>query len=323
VSKKGCLGCSFPVLITIVVVVLAVIVISFLSGAIGKALVGDIGLPELFTVQSPHVQLPAEVIFHIGGFAVTNTILASWITVIVLLVLVYAITHRIKLIPTRLQSLLEFALELLLNLCTDVAGEKNGRRLFPVITTIFLFVLMNSWISLVPGFGSITRAVTEHGETHILPVLRGANTDINFTLALALISFVFVEYLGISNGGLRYFTKFINVRRFGQGAGQLLRGKVKSGFGDIFMGGIDMFVGVLEGIGEMVRIISFTFRLFGNMLGGEILILMTIFLMPWLLAVPFYGLELLVGLVQALIFGGLTLVFAVMAVMSHEQEETH
>ncbi|HEY91805.1 MAG TPA: F0F1 ATP synthase subunit A [Dehalococcoidia bacterium] len=322
-SKKGCLGCSFPVLITIVVVVLAVLVISFLSGAIGKALVGDIGLPELFTVQSPHVQLPAEVIFHIGGFAVTNTIIASWITVIVLLVLVYAITHRIKLIPTRLQSLLEFALEWLLNLCTDVAGEKNGRRFFPVITTIFLFILMNSWISLVPGFGSITRAVTEHGETHILPVLRGANTDINFTLALALISFVFVEYLGISNGGLRYFTKFINVRRFGHGVGQLLRGKVKSGFGDIFMGGIDMFVGVLEGIGEMVRIISFTFRLFGNMLGGEILILMMIFLMPWLLAIPFYGLELLVGMVQALIFGGLTLVFAVMAIMSHEQEETH
>ena len=319
-SRKGCLGCSFPVLIAIVVVVLAVLVISFLSGAIGDALVGKIGLPELFTVQTPHVQLPPEVIFHIGGFAITNTILSSWLTVIVLVALAYAITHRIKLIPTRLQNLLEFAIEWLLNFCTDVAGEKNGRRFFPVITTIFLFVLMNSWISLVPGFGSITRTVTEHGETHILPLLRGANTDINFTLALALVSFVFVEYLGISNSGFRYFTKFINVRRFGQGVGQLLRGKVKSGFGGIFMGGIDMFVGVLEGIGEMVRIISFTFRLFGNMLGGEILILMMLFLMPWLLAVPFYGLELLVGLVQALIFGGLTLVFAVMAVMSHEHE---
>lgn len=319
-SRKGCLGCSFPVLIAIVVVVLAVLVISFLSGAIGDALVGKIGLPELFTVQTPHVQLPPEVIFHIGGFAITNTILSSWLTVIVLVALAYAITHRIKLIPTRLQNLLEFAIEWLLNFCTDVAGEKNGRRFFPVITTIFLFVLMNSWISLVPGFGSITRTVTEHGETHILPLLRGANTDINFTLALALVSFVFVEYLGISNSGFRYFTKFINVRRFGQGVGQLLRGKVKSGFGGIFMGGIDMFVGVLEGIGEMVRIISFTFRLFGNMTAGEILLLIAAFLIPWVLALPFYGLELLVGFVQALIFAGLTLVFVTMAVSPHEGE---
>ncbi|MBC8477352.1 MAG: F0F1 ATP synthase subunit A, partial [Dehalococcoidia bacterium] len=133
---------------------------------------------------------------------------------------------------------------------------------------------------------------------------------------------VFVEYLGIREGGLRYFTKFINVRGFGQGVGQLMRGKVKSGFGGIFMGGIDMFVGVLEGIGEMMRVVSFTFRLFGNMLGGEILILMMLFLMPFLLAVPFYGLEMLVGAIQALIFGGLTLVFATMAVTQHEHEES-
>ncbi|HUV43434.1 MAG TPA: F0F1 ATP synthase subunit A [Dehalococcoidales bacterium] len=319
-SRKGCLGCSFPVLITIVVVVLAVGVVSLLSGALGKAIVGDVGLPELFTVEAPHVQLPAEGIFHIGGFAVTNTLLASWITIVILAFFAWAVTHRIKVIPSRLQNLLEFALEWLLNFCIDVAGEKNGRRFFPVITTIFLFVIMNSWLSLVPGFGSITFTAIEHGETHVLPLLRGANTDINFTLALALISFVFVEYLGIREGGLRYFTKFINVRQFGRGVGQLLRGKVKSGFGGIFMGVIDMFVGVLEGIGEMMRIVSFTFRLFGNMLGGEILILMMLFLMPFLLAVPFYGLEMLVGAIQALIFGGLTLVFATMAVTQHEHE---
>jgi F-type H+-transporting ATPase subunit a len=322
VSRKGCLGCSFPVLVTVVVVVLAIGVISLLSGALGKAIVGDVGLPELFTVEAPHVQLPAETIFHIGGFAVTNTLIASWITIIILAAIAWAVTHRIRLIPTRLQNLLEFALEWLLNFCIDVAGEKNGRRFFPIITTIFLFVIMNSWLSLVPGFGSITYTAVEHGKTHVLPLLRGANTDINFTLALALISFVFVEYLGIREGGLRYFTKFINVKRFGQGVGQLLRGKAKSGLGGIFMGCIDMFVGVLEGIGEMMRVVSFTFRLFGNMLGGEILILMMLFLMPFLLAVPFYGLEMLVGAIQALIFGGLTLVFATMAVTSHEHEAT-
>ena len=320
-SRKGCLGCSLPVLIVIIVVVLAVGIVSFLSGALGKAMFGEVGLLEVFTVDSPHVQLPAEIIFHIGPIAVTNTLIASWITIVVLVGLAWAVTHRIKLIPSRLQSLLEFAIEWLLNLCIDVAGEKNGRRFFPVITTIFLFVIMNSWLSLVPGFGSITYTVVEHGEEHVLPLLRGANTDINFTLALALVSFVFVEYMGIRQGGLRYFTKFFNFGQFGRGVGRLVRGKVKSGFGGIGMGIVDMFVGMLEGIGEIMRIVSFTFRLFGNMLGGEILLLMMLFLMPFLLAVPFYGLELLIGTIQALIFGGLTLVFATMAVTLHEHEE--
>jgi F-type H+-transporting ATPase subunit a len=321
VSRKGCLGCSLPLLIVIIVVVLAVGIVSFLSGAVGKAIVGDVGLPEVFTVDSPHVQLPAEEIFHIGGFAVTNTLIASWITIVVLVALAWAVTHRIKLIPSRLQSLLEFAIEWLLNLCVDVAGEKNGRRFFPVITTIFLFVIMNAWLSLIPGFGSITYTVVEHGQEHVLPLLRGANTDVNFTLALALVSFVFVEYMGIREGGLGYFKKFFNIGRFNHGVGQLVRGRVKSGFGGIGMGIIDMFVGMLEGVGEIMRVVSFTFRLFGNMLGGEILLLMMLFLMPFLLAVPFYGLELLIGAIQALIFGGLTLVFATMAVTSHEHEE--
>jgi F-type H+-transporting ATPase subunit a len=323
VSRKGCLGCSFPVLIVIIVIVLAVGIVSFLSGALGKAIVGNVPLPEIFTVDAPHVQLPAEDIFHIGGFAVTNTLIASWITIVVLVAFAWAVTHRIKLIPSRLQSLLEFAIEWLLNLCIDVAGEKNGRRFFPIISTIFLFVIMNAWLSLVPGFGSITYTVVEHGEDHVLPLLRGANTDINFTLALAIVSFFFVSYFGIKQSRMLFFKQFFNVTRFIRGVGQLVRGKVKSGLGSIGFGAIDMFVGFLEFISYFIRLVSFSFRLFGNMLGGEILLLVMLFLMPFLLAVPFYGLELLVGAIQALIFAGLTLVFATMAVTLHEQEESH
>ena len=165
-----------------------------------------------------------------------------------------------------MQSLLEFAIEWLLNFCIDVAGEKNGRRFFPVITTIFLFVIMNSWLSLIPGFGSITYTVAEYGEEHVLPLLRGANTDINFTLALSVVSFVFVLYFGIKQSGLSYFKQFANVTQFNRGVGQLVRGKVKSGFGGMFMGGVDIFVGVLEFISWIIRLVSFTFRLFGNML---------------------------------------------------------
>jgi len=324
VSRKGCLGCSLPVVITIVVVVLVVGVVSFLSGAVGKAIVGDVGLPEVFTVDPPHVQLPAEVVVRdaIGGFDITNTLIASWITMVILAGFAWAVTHRIKIIPTRLQSLLESALEWLLNLCNDVAGEKYGRRIFPVITTIFLFIIINSWMGLIPGFGSITHTVAEQGELHTVPLLRGANTDINFTLALALVSFGFILYLGVGSLGVRFFEQFMPVRKFAQGVWQLMRGRVKSGIGGIFMGGVDIFVGGLEFIGFIMRNVSFTFRLFGNMLGGEILLFMMLFLMPWLLAIPFYGLELLVGAIQALIFAGLTLVFATMAVTQHGDEES-
>ena len=316
--KKGCLGCSFPVVIGVLVVLLALTVISLLSGALGSSFLGDLGLPSWLTVSQPHVQLPAEAIFYLFGFPVTNTLLASWLSIIVLVVLAWAVTHRIKLIPSRLQSLLEFALEWMLNLCKDVAGEKYGRRFFPIITTIFLFVIMNAWLSLLPGFGSILITGAEGEPVHLL---RGANTDINLPLALALISFVFVEYHGIrALGVLHYFKKFFNVGQFFRGIGQLFRGKLRSGFAGIGMGVIDIYVGMLEAMSEFVRILSFTFRLFGNMTGGEILILVMIFLAPWIIAIPFYGLELLVGFVQALIFGGLTLVFATIAVTPHGAE---
>jgi F-type H+-transporting ATPase subunit a len=317
--KRGCLGCSFPILIGVIVVVLVLGVISLLSGELGNKLIGDVGLPDWLSVGTPHVQLPAEGIFHIGSFTITNTLLASWLTIIVLVIFAWAVTHRIKLIPPRLQSLIEFALEWMLNLCKDVAGEKNGQRFFPIVTTIFLFVLMNAWLSLLPGFGSILIGGAE-GET--VGLLRGANTDINLPLALALISFIFVEYLGISShGGLGYMKKFIKMGQLSRGIGKLFKGKFREGFVGLFYGAIYLFAGALEGLSEIMRIISFTFRLFGNMTGGEILILTMLFLAPWVLAIPFYGLELLLGLVQALIFGALTLVFATIAVTPHESEE--
>jgi len=318
VPKKGCLGCSFPVVIGVSIVLLALTVISLLSGALGSSFFGDLGLPSWLTVPKPTIQLPAETVFHLFGFPITNSIITAWLSIIVLVGIAYAVTHRIRLIPSRLQSLLEFAIEWMLNLCVDVAGEKNGRRFFPIVTTIFLFVIMNAWLSLLPGFGSILITNAEGETVHLL---RGANTDINMPLALALISFVFVEYHGIrSLGGWHYMKKFVNVGQFFRSLGQLFRGKLKAGLSGLFTGAIDIFVGMLEALSEIVRIVSFTFRLFGNMTGGEILILMMLFLAPWVLALPFYGLELLVGLVQAIVFGGLTLVFATVAVTPHGGE---
>ena len=290
-------------------------VISFLGGALGSSFFPNVNLPDWVSIPKPHIQLPAEGVFNIFGFTVTNTIIASWLSIIVIVGIAFAVTHRIKLIPTRLQSLLEFAMEWMLNFCVDVAGEKNGRRFFPIVTTIFLFVLFNAWMNLIPGYGSIFITGVEGHAVHLL---RGANTDINLPLALALISFVFVEYHGIrALGGLHYMKKFVNVGQFFRGIGQLFKGRFQAGISRMLNGGIDIGVGVLELISEIARIISFTFRLFGNMTGGEILILMTLFLVPWVFAIPFYGLELLVGIVQAIVFGGLTLVFATVAVTPH------
>ena len=307
-------GWLLPVLAGILLILL---IIGFLGGSLGKSLFGDLGLPSWLTIPRPDPHLPAEVILHVFGFPVTNTIIAAWLTVIVLSGMFYAVTRRMKLIPSRWQSLLEFVIERLLSFCQNVAGEKNGRRFFPIVATIFLFVIGNAWLSLLPGFGSISIFGEESEAVHLL---RGANTDINLPLALALVSFVFVEYFGLRTLGVRYLKKFINVDLFFRSLGQLFKGKIKAGLGGLFNGLIDIFVGLLELLSELIRIVSFTARLFGNMTAGEILLLIAAFLVPWVLALPFYGLELLVGLVQALIFAGLTLVFVTLAVTSHDSE---
>jgi len=308
VAKRGCFGCSFPILVGVIVL----LIVGLLGGPLGKSLVGDIGLPSWLNVPRPDPKLPPEVVFHIGGFPIANTVISAWVTIVVLVVFFYAVSRRIKLIPGRLQAIFELGLGYLYDFCHEVAGEKYGRKFFPIVTTIFLFVALNAWLSLVPGFGSINIA---NAEGEVVHLFRGANTDINLPLAIALISFVFVEYFGLKAMGVRYLGKFFN-------AAPLVRSiKRKSRPGEsIITGVIGVFVGLLELLSEFIRIVSFTFRLFGNMTAGEILLLISMFLIPWIFALPFYGLELLVGFVQALIFGGLTLVFLTVAVSHGEAE---
>jgi len=314
-KKRGCLGCSFPVFIIIAVISLAFVVIGFLSGSLGREMFPSISMPSWLVPEAPHPDLAASVQFHIGPLPITNTILATWITVVVLVLGSWLITRRLKLIPGRLQMLFEAALGWVYDLCVSVAGETNGRKFFPVIATIFLFVLFNAWLSLLPGFG-IHFPI---GGYEYEP-LRGANTDLNTPLAIALVSFFFVAYFGLKEARLGFIRQYINLGGLFRSIGQVFKGKVKSGMSGIFSGAVDAFVGGLELLSMFIRIISFTFRLFGNMTAGEILLLIAVFLVPIVLALPFYGLELLVGFVQAFIFSGLTLVFVTMAVTPHGQE---
>ncbi len=317
-KKKGLFGCSFPLLIAIVVIFLAIFAVGFASGPLGKSVLGNIGLPDWLSVAQPHPELPAEVVFHIFGFPITNSVVGGWVTVVFLVGFSYLISRRAKLIPCRLQGLMEFVLGSLLSFCQSVAGEKNGRRFFPVVATIFLFVIFNAWLSLLPGYGSILITNAEGETTHLL---RGANTDVNMPLALAISSFIAVAYFGFKSLGIHYLANFINVKQFLAGVRQLARGKIGSGLGGMLTGIVNIFIGLIEMLSQFIRIVSFTFRLFGVSTAGEILLLVGMFLGIRILIEFFYGIELLFGFVQALIFGGLTLIFLTIAVSSHEHNE--
>jgi len=318
-EKKGCLGCSFPLIIGLTVVFLALLVIGIAAGPLGKSIFGDLGLPAWLSVPQPELKLPAETVFHLFGFPITNSILAAWITIIFLAGFSYVITRRMKLVPGRLQAVFEFLVGWLYDLCVSVAGEENGRRFFPVVATIFLFVAFNAWLALlIPGFGSITIHTAE-GEAHLL---RAANTDINMPLALALTSFGFFWYFGFKALGIRFMKNFVNFDELNKGFRQLFKGRFMDGLMGIVTGGMTLFAGALEFLSVCIRIISLTFRLFGNMTAGEILVFVMLFLISLLsvLVLPLYGLELLIGFIQAIIFGGLTLIFLTVAVQSHGEE---
>ncbi len=320
-------------LIIAVVVVIGLIIISGIFFPVSK--------PALELSPNYGGNQPAP-FATLGPLYITNTFIASWISIIVLVVFFYLATRKLKVIPKGIQNFAETVVEILLNFVEGVAGKENGRRFFPVVATIFLYVLMNAWIALLPIFNVIGRGAVlapnevsnnllhtfvpslfpnYQGFVVTVPLLRNANTDINAPLMLALVSAVCVEYWGTTSLGVRtYLGKFFRFGQLLQGLGQLAKGKAKAAVGTILLGAIDTFVGALELVSEFVRIISFTFRLFGNMMGGEVLVLTIPFLIPWVIASVVYGLESFLGFIQAVIFAVLTLVFAVIAVSKPESE---
>ena len=311
-------GRGLNILIFFFIPVLVLFAIGFVFGPLGSSFMGS-KPPAIFQVPKPTVELPAEPVAHIGHFSVTNTLIASWFTIIVLVVLSFILTRKMQLIPGKRQAMAEAIVEGLLNFVESVAGKKQSRMLFPGVATIFLYVISNAYLALFPFFGSI--GIIEH-DGKFAPLFRAANTDVNVPLSIAIMSFIFVETWGMrALGVLHYVSEFVNVRQMGQGFKELFTGQAKTAVMNIVFGFINLFVGVLEIFSHLTRMLSFTFRLFGNMTAGEILILVSSFLIPLIFTIPFYGLELLIGLIQALIFSGLTLVFGTIAVSPHEETE--
>ena len=412
------------------------------GGAIAVIAVLAVGL---FIAQGPQPEIivPAELLFKLGPLNVTNTLLTSWVVMALIILIAFLCTRSMKLMPGGAQNFIEAVMAFLLAQVEEIAGEKNGRKFFMVIATIFIWVIMNNWFGLLPFFNAVGKtedinhhlfeviaeqeekgeefaegedqglwfmenksgmtvamprakagefeihagdtagvatdryiiflaeqytdfepseaaetaapgeadvqaavaaleadpkapkihfaaadahaAEESHGEDSehqaipsaalhssvesidfpgkklglVIPYFRGTFSDVNNTLAMGIIAFLCIEFWGFQALGPGYLKKFFNLN------------------------GIMSFVGILELLSEFIRVISFTFRLFGNIFAGEVLILMLTFLMPFLLVDIIYGLELFVGFIQAAVFALLTLVFATMAVEHHGDDEHH
>ncbi|MBR6332518.1 MAG: F0F1 ATP synthase subunit A [Dehalococcoidales bacterium] len=315
-KKKGCLGLPTPVTILLVVVLLAVVVMGLLAGPIGKAF-GMSGLPAWMALAAPHPSISAETVFTVGGFEVTNTILATWVTMLVLTILFVIYRSKLSLVPGRFQTAIEAILEYVYGICASISPKEVARKFFPLVCTIFLFVGFNSWLSLIPGYGSLT-FVNSAG--HTVELIRGAGTDLNTTLSLAVVAFIVAEVVAFKEQGLKYILKYINFSGLITAFKTLFKGKIGGFFIDLITGIVLFLTGIIEFISEISRLISLTFRLFGNMTAGEILLASISFLIPYLVPTIFYGLEVLVGFIQALVFSSLTMVYISLSYSSHEAE---
>jgi F-type H+-transporting ATPase subunit a len=277
----------------------------------------------------PHVEVAAEALFYITpSFPFTNALLTALIIDVVVVALAFFTTRNMQMVPRGIQNVMEIVLEALYNLFRNIS-PKFINRAFPLVATIFLYVLLSNWAGLIPGGSSIGPCVTYEGHsaslamvqegpnegairfmaaegpspytscpegTKLVPWLRPPSTDLNFTFALGILSFVFFEFWAFKTLGPGYLKKFFNLK------------------------GIMSFVGIIEFISEIMKPIALSLRLFGNIFAGEVLIAVLIFLVPLVLPMPIYAFEIFVGFIQALVFALLTMAFLSIATTSHEGE---
>lgn len=242
----------------------------------------------------PHISLTAERLWTIGGFPITNAILTTWLVMIFLAVFAFFATRQLRMIPGHLQAMAEIIIGGGYDFFSAITG-RYIKLFFPLLVSLFLFIITANWVGLLPGVGSIGFYHREEA-VKFTPLFRGATADLNTTLALALVAVVAIQYFGFRTLGIRYASRFFDLSN------------------PVMFG-----VGILELASDIAKVISFAFRLFGNIFAGEVLLAVTAFLMPFVVPLPFLMLELFVGFIQALVFSMLTAVFLNVAV-SHGEE---
>lgn len=249
------------------------------------------------TEEGIAIHLSAPILGHFFGIPLTSTMLMVWLTVALLAVFAVYWSKSLKMVPSKAQVGVELLVGGAYDYVADALESKElARKFFPLVMTFFLFILALNWIGLVPGVDSIGIFSSLHGEKELVPFFHPANTDLNITIGLALIAFTSIELAGIFFLGFwKYGGKFIN-----------------------FSSPLNFLIGIIELFSELARLISFSFRLFGNIFAGKTLILIAMFFMPFVLPVPLLAFEMFVGLIQAFIFAVLTLFFIKLAIAQPE-----
>jgi F-type H+-transporting ATPase subunit a len=261
--------------------------------------------------------LYAEPIGHIGSFTVTNALLTSWVVVFIIIIIAIVVKTKLKKVPKGIQNIFEILIEGAEGLCDQVTGSRAiTNKAFPIVFAIFVFVLLNNWIGILPigGFGLIQAG--EHGKMFI-PLFRSGTADINGTLPLAIMSVIGANIFGIISIGLwKTINKYVNLKALGS-----IFTKIKKDPGILMTAPIMFAVGILELVGEFAKIASLSFRLFGNVFAGEVLLVSMGAILAYVLPTPFLLLEVFVGLIQAFIFAILTLVYYTISSMDHEEHD--
>lgn len=257
----------------------------------------------------------AEPIFHIGSFPVTNSLFNSWIAVALIVIFAVILKSKIRLIPKGIQNVFEAVIDMLLNLFDSITGShEKSVKYFPFVFSLFVFILVTNWISLFPGAGAIGQVVSEHGEKVFIPYLRGGTADLNATLSLAIIGVVASHVMSvITIGAWKYINKFVNIQALIE-----IPRKVMKDPSVLFINPIKVLVGLLEIISEIAKIASLSFRLFGNIFAGEVLLASISATLAFGLPLPFMFLEVMVGAIQALIFSVLVLAYLSMMTTAEE-----
>jgi F-type H+-transporting ATPase subunit a len=262
----------------------------------------------------------AEPLLHIGSFPITNAMVNGWIAVAFFVLVAFAARKRVGLVPKGFNNVVEGIVEFMLAEVQKVTGDsKRAKQFLPIVGTIFLFVLFSNWLGLIPGTGSIGVWAIHEGHTALIPLLRPAASDLNLTLAIALFAVISSHVIGLlALGPIAHVSKFINIR----GVFRSLR----KGPMAIMVAFIELFVGLLEIVSEIAKVLSLSLRLFGNIFAGEVLLTVMLGIMAYILPVPFMFLELLVGIIQATVFAMLTLAYLTVATDDHgghEEELAH
>jgi len=252
---------------------------------------------------------PVE-IARLFNFPITNSILVSWIVALGLIGFAQLATRKMKHVPTGLQNFVEWLVEALYKFLAGIIGPHLAQQTFWYFATIFIFVLSANWCGLIPGVGSLGWGhQTAHGFRIDQPLFRGANADVNMTLAMALVFFASWLVWAFREVGVRGFLRELFAPK-GESEGVLR----------VLLVGVFFAAGCLEVVSILFRPVSLSFRLYGNIFAGENLLEAMAKLVPgfgWLVPIPFYFLELVMGLVQALVFMLLTAVFT-MLMCQHE-----